>query len=209
MVTCYAGVKLLYLLISQHQKRSRLVSTAVFLMSLRRAPFLLIAIIFCHDSAFLPRLSFPPTSDVKMWSDVNDWVQFAVVPKVLEAVGVESKYQVIPERLYYGLKSRKRKRKPANNQAQLDALRSTKNEVRCKFRQAKRQGASLAELTPFARQFHQLIRRHSKLKAVMNKRDLKSSARNANKRCSTNFWKFSKDLFSDDSDTSNVLPVFC
>ena len=170
-----------------------------------------------HCNNFLPRLRLPPASDVKMWSDVNDWVQSAVVPNVLEAVGVESKYQVIRERLYYGLKSRfgchrsstrKRKRKPANNQAQLDALRSTKNEVRRKFRQAKRQGASLAELTSFARQFHQLIRRHSKLKAVMNKRDLKSSARNANKRCSTNFWKFSKDLFSDDSDTSNVLPQF-
>ena len=73
----------------------------------------------------------------------------AVVPEVLEAVGVESRYQVTRERLYYGLESRfgchrsstrKRERKPANKQAQLKALRSTKNEVRRKFRQAKRQG---------------------------------------------------------------------
>lgn len=105
--------------------------------------------------------------------------------------------------------SRKRKQGKKSLPSTLQELRSAKNSLRRKFRQAKREGMCLEIIQQFARQFHKLVRRHSKLKYAQNKQYVKSCAVHANKQCMRNFWRFSKDLFSDDGDSSkDVSPKF-
>ena len=68
-------------------------------------------------------------------------------------------------------------------------------------------GLQKEEITSAARRFHQLIREHSKLKALQTRHNVKQSA-SVSKRCSRNFWKFSQELLSDDTEDSNVKPNF-
>ena len=85
---------------------------------------------------------------------------------------------------------RKRQRKD-KYAVRLADLRKSKNEDSRRFRQARRNGASKEEITSAARRFHQLMREHSKLKALQTRHNVKQSASVSNKRCSRNFWKFS------------------
>ena len=172
-----------------------------------------------QSNRFLPRLRLPKASDDVSWREVDNWIKVNVVPLVLQTPDVNSKFALLHGNLFSFLKRRfgcqstsSRKRKRANklkSQSTVDDLRCAKNDLRKKFRQAKRDGVSPDVILHLARQFHQLVRRHSKLKFSQNKQRVKNSAVSANKRFTKNFWRFAKDLFSDDDVSSeDVSPNF-
>ena len=69
----------------------------------------------------------------------------------------------------------------------MEDLRSEKNKVRREFRKAKRDGVSLDTLQLLARQFHRLIRLHSKQKQFNSKQSSKLSMSTANRQFLRNF----------------------
>ena len=106
----------------------------------------------------------------------------------------------------FSCQRRRLNRKVQSIAVTLKRLRSEKNALLRKVREAKQQNCCEDALKLISTQFHKLICQHSKMKQALSKAQSKFSAIEANKLYKKNFWSFSKSLLED--EMSNVAPNF-
>lgn len=121
---------------------------------------------------------------------------------MLEAGLVEEKNSILTNATYayfastHGVRqsSGKKQKKPPQQKHDraLKKVAELKNKARKDFRS-------------LARNFFDLVRQHNKLKRRSVKSSETVSAKLARKRCHKDFWKFTRELLTDDQSASSVL----
>ena len=171
------------------------------------------------DIPFLskPRLKLPPSSDIRSWSEADAYMKAVVSPSALSLLSVDKMNSTINDLIYEYFSSRHgiisspsndRKHHKPHAQAALSKVRREKNQMKKEYRNAIRNNTiSKDAITAISKSFHQLVRRHNKLRKEVLQRDRMSAAKHAINQCARNFWKFADKLFSGD-ETSHVQPSF-
>ena len=149
------------------------------------------------------------------WSDLDSFCHVYIVPQVLQSSDVNTTNDMICHDLYQYLASKHGTRSNTSNkqhkrhdeQMRRLSLRSLKNDVRKQFRYAKSHNFPPEQILSLSKQYHQLVRQHSKVRHQSLSNAKSSNANRQQRACNTNFWRFSKDLL-DDNTFANISPAF-
>ena len=98
---------------------------------------------------------------------------------------------------WFGTKKQKQGKRPRQSKEQmkrLEELKRQKNEARRKLRQVKRSNTDEMAIRAVARDFHHLLRIHSKVFHLTVKTRAKLEALKARRSCAKSFWHFAAQL---------------
>ena len=105
----------------------------------------------------------------------------------------------------HGTRSNTSNKQHKRHDRQMKRLRSLKNDVRKQFRYAKSHNFPPEQILSLSKQYHQLVRQHSKVRHQSLSNAKSSNANRQQRAC--NFWSFSKDLL-DDNTFATISPAF-
>ena len=97
--------------------------------------------------------------------------------------------------------------KARNKQTALKKVQNEKNETKKRLRQLRKSGTSPEEVRLLAQEFHQLVRKHSRLSKKARRADAKMSAKQQRKECHRDLHKFARKVLEDDNCAS-IQPSF-
>ncbi len=147
--------------------------------------------------------------------EADEYFSETIVPAVINASTVEEKNRLLCDGVYqyfsekFGTRSpqRKPRRRPQRPARRLKDLTQQKNESRKRMRKARREGCDEATIRTIAKEFHKLLRLHSKEKKGQVKTKAKIEALKARKECARNFWRFAAKILDDD-ESNDAKPTF-
>ena len=166
-----------------------------------------------HQPTQLPPIILPRTS--QEWDEANSYLSTTVVPAVIQASSTEEKNRVLCDGVYqyfsqcYGTKSfsQKPKKRPRRHARHLKDLTQKKNEARRRMKKARKEGGSEAAVHALAKEFHKLLRLHSKEKRAQLQSKLKIEALKARRECAKDFWRFAAKILDGEYDKA-ASPTF-
>ena len=149
--------------------------------------------------------------------EADQFFQTTTVPAVLMEVNVDTMNEVLCHGIYSFFTSKhgtiasnqyhQHPPKPRRNQIVMIKVKTEKNAVKKRLRQLRRSGNSPEEVRLLAQEFHQLVRRHSRLAKKTRKADAKMSAKKQRKECHRDLHKFAQKILEED-DYASIQPTF-
>ena len=164
------------------------------------------------NSQHLPFLNLPGSPND--WLKANEELASTVVPAAISCSTVDEKNKTLCEGVYqyfsqlFGTKAKQahHSKRARRHNRRLKRLTQLKNESRRELRKAKKDGLDEATMRTVAKEFHRLLRLHSKESKLSNKSKANMEARKARSDCAKAFWRFASRLL--DEDEVNVSPAF-
>ena len=163
----------------------------------------------------LPAMKLPQTPED--WVEADQFFQTTIVPAVLMEVNVDTMNEVLCHGIYSFFTSKhgtivsnqhhQHPPKPRRNQIVITKVKTEKNAVKKRLRQLRRSGNSPEEVRLLAQEFHQLVRKHSRLAKKARKADAKMSAKKQRKECHRDLHKFARKILEED-DYASIQPTF-
>ena len=101
---------------------------------------------------------------------------------------------------------RKPKRRRNEQNRRLNTLTQQKNDARKKLRRARKDGLDQTTIETVAREFHRLLRLHSKESRISAKSTARMEALKARTLCAKSFWRFAARILDKEED--NISPTF-
>ena len=148
------------------------------------------------------------------WLKANEELASTVVPAAISCSTVDEKNKILCEGVHqyfsqlFGTKAKQahHSKRARRHNRRLKRLTQLKNESRRELRKAKKDGLDEATMRTVAKEFHRLLRLHSKESKLSNKSKANMEARKARSDCAKAFWRFASRLL--DEDEVNVSPAF-
>ena len=172
-----------------------------------------------HQSIFftistIPAMKLPRTPDE--WMEADQYFQTNIVPAVLREVNVDAMNDVLCRGIYSFFTAchdtlpshQHRHHLPmARHKHKVKEVNIEKNAVKKRLRQLRRSGTSPEEVKLLAREFHQLVQKHSSLARKARKAEAMMSAKRQRKECHRDLHKFARKILEDD-DCASIQPTF-
>ena len=160
----------------------------------------------------LPSLKLPRNSDE--WEAADEYLSVHVTPAVINASTVDEKHTAFCEGVYqyfsqkFGTRSTgKHKMNHRRHARHVKNVTEQKNEARRKMRKARREGQDEVAIRNHAKEFHKLLRLHSKENKAQLKTKFRIEALKARKECAKSFWRFAAKIL-DGEDGNCTTPTF-
>ena len=164
-------------------------------------------------SQHLPPLRLSLT--VEEWQLADEVMSVTVVPAVLLCETVDEKNIALCDGVYqyfsqhFGTARQVQRKGPRQDKEQSSRLKKItqqKNYARKKLRDVKKYGTDETAIRVAAREFHRLLRLHSKESRLSYRSRASLEALKARRSCVKSFWRFAAQLF--DEDKPNISPAF-
>ena len=160
-------------------------------------------------SCTLLSLKLPQTPEE--WLSADEALASSTVPAVAACSSVEGKNETLSRGLYqyfsqtYGTQERRRRKARRKNDKRLKKLAQQKNEAKKKMKKERREGLNDKAIREVAREFHRLLRVHSKASKLTAKNRAKMEAMKARSACAKSFWRFAAEVVDDDEQKVNPM----
>ena len=167
------------------------------------------------EQATLPTPKLP--SSPREWAEADQHFKDTLVPSVLDCSNVDVMDHILCHGIHSFLASRHGVRTPRQHHAstrkdqtikrKLQEVKIEKNALKKRMRGLQRDGSSPDEVRVLAHEFHQIVRKLSKLSKDYRKMQQKSSATQQRKECRKDIHRFARKVLDDDN-YSSIQPTF-